>query len=197
MFVPLSTYKCYFRVELNWTRSLQRKANISWQKQSLPKMLKVKILILQLNVIIIDIRIIPGDFLLLVGFRDGIWGVKNPDGFFLHPRGVKSLIPVLELREKDGGVLERLGLDENSLGHVGCCYGTGCTWVIKGVMCVCVPTACWKIVPNHIQRYYRSLDMQIDSREIYTSRYLGYGPNIWNLAKYLRLRLRFLFLPKR
>ena len=31
--------------------------------------------------------------------------------------GVETLIPVLEMRDRDGGVLERLGLDENSLGR--------------------------------------------------------------------------------
>lgn len=34
-----------------------------------------------------------------------------------HATGVRSLVPVLEMRERDGGVLERLGLDENSLGQ--------------------------------------------------------------------------------
>ncbi|CAL1152451.1 unnamed protein product [Cladocopium goreaui] len=43
--------------------------------------------------------------------------VLDLSGNALGPEGVRSLVPVLEMRERDGGVLERLGLDENSLGQ--------------------------------------------------------------------------------
>lgn len=45
--------------------------------------------------------------------------VLDLSGNALGPEGVRSLVPVLEMRERDGGVLERLGLDENSLGPSG------------------------------------------------------------------------------
>ena len=62
--------------------------------------------------------------------------------FQLQPRGVRCLIPVLEMREKDGGVLERLGLDENSLGRGTYTFGyMGTLW---GPV-TCVPTVCWKL----------------------------------------------------
>jgi len=50
------------------------------------------------------------------GFKVSILDLS---GNALGPEGVRCLIPVLEMREKDGGVLERLGLDENSLGPSG------------------------------------------------------------------------------
>eukprot|EP00435_Cladocopium_sp_Y103_P019521 s2022_g4.t1 len=42
--------------------------------------------------------------------------VLDLSGNAVGPEGVRALVPVLEMRERDGGVLERLGLDENSLG---------------------------------------------------------------------------------
>lgn len=54
------------------------------------------------------------------GSRKGFKGnVLDLSGNALGPEGVRSLVPVLEMRERDGGVLERLGLDENSLGPSG------------------------------------------------------------------------------